>query len=82
MMTGGIIELDLHGLNRYQAKISIDSALRRAESHTYRIRIVHGHNGGTSLRNLARTAYQNHPKVIRVETRLGDGITDLVLREL
>ena len=81
-MPGGIIELDIHGMNRYQAKVSIDSALRRAESYTYRIRIIHGYNGGTALRNLARTGYLDNPKVLRVETRLGDGITDLVLREL
>jgi len=81
-MAGGIIELDIHGMNRHQAKISIDSALRRAEACTYRIRVIHGFNCGTALRNLVRTAYLDHPKVIRLETRLGDGITDLVLREL
>lgn len=80
-MSGGIIELDLHGMNRYQAKIAIDSALRRASACTYRIRIIHGFNGGTSLRNLVRTAYLDHPRVIRPETRLGDGVTDLILRE-
>ena len=81
-MQGGIIELDIHGMNSYQAKISIDSALRRAERFTYRIRVIHGYNSGTTLKNLVRSTYQQHPKVIRLETRLGDGITDLVLREL
>jgi len=81
-MQGGIIELDIHGMNSYQAKISIDSALRRAERFTYRIRVIHGYNNGTTLKNLVRSTYQQHPKVLRLETRLGDGITDLVLREL
>lgn len=81
-MTGGIIELDIHGLNCYQAKIRIDSTLRRAEGYTYRVRIIHGYNCGTALRDMVRNDYPGHPKVIRIETRLGDGITDLVLREL
>ena len=29
-MTGGVVELDLHGMNTYQAQIAVDAALRRA----------------------------------------------------
>ena len=46
-MTGGIVELDLHGMNTYQAQIAIDAALRRAGSGTYRLRLIHGYRGGT-----------------------------------
>lgn len=81
-MAAGIIELDIHGMNCYQAKIRIDSVLRRPAAGTYRIRVIHGFNGGTALRDFVRSDYLNHPKVIRLETRLGNGITDLVLREL
>lgn len=28
-MTGGVVELDLHGMNTYQAQIAVDAALRR-----------------------------------------------------
>ena len=28
-MVGGVMELDLHGMNTYQAQIAIDAALRR-----------------------------------------------------
>ena len=80
-MTSGIVELDIHGMNRYQARICINAALRRAGAATYRIRVVHGFNGGTSLRSLVREEYCVHPKVLRIETSLGDGITDLILRE-
>ena len=76
-----IIEIDLHGKNRYQARIAIDAALRRAQSGAMRLRIIHGCNGGTSLRDMVREEYAGHPKVLRLETRLGDGVTDLVLRE-
>ncbi|MBE5773684.1 MAG: hypothetical protein E7337_07095 [Clostridiales bacterium] len=80
-MQGGIIELDIHGMNSHQARISIDSALKRAERFAYRIRVIHGYNGGTTLRTLVRNTYLQHPSVLRIETRLGDGVTDLVLRE-
>ena len=76
MAAGGIIEIDLHGKNEYQAKITIDAALRRAKS--YRLRIVHGYNSGTVLRDMVRREYSG--RVLRV-IALDQGRTDLVLRE-
>ena len=76
---GGIVELDLHGRNTYQARVAIDAALRRAGKATYRIRVIHGFHGGTALRDMIRTAYVQ--RVLRVETGIDPGITDLVLRE-
>ena len=80
-MQPGIIELDLHGKNAYQARVAIDAALRRASGGVYRLRLIHGYHGGTALRDLVRGEYAAHPKVQRLETRLGDGVTDLILRE-
>ena len=76
-----IVEIDLHGMNRYQAKVKLDAALRRARPGTMRLRVVHGYHSGCALRDLVRGEYAAHPKVLRVETRLGEGVTDLVLRE-
>lgn len=76
-----IVKIDLHGKNQYQARIALDAALRRARPGTMRIRVVHGSNSGTALRDMVRGEYARHPKVLRLETRLGDGVTDLVLRE-
>lgn len=80
-MTAGILELDLHGMNTYQAKIAIDSQLRRAKQGVYRIRLIHGYHGGTALRDMIRETYRHHPRVLRVELGLNPGETDLVLRE-
>ena len=80
-MQAGILELDLHGRNTYQAKIAIDSALKRAKAGTYRIRLIHGYHGGTALRDMLRAEYKNHPKVKRIEIGFNGGETDLVLRE-
>ena len=76
---GGIVELDLHGKNTYQAKVAIDAALRRAKSGTYRIRLIHGYHGGTALRDMIRREYAG--QVARLETGVDPGVTDLVLRE-
>lgn len=78
MATGGIVEIDLHGKNSYQAKVAIDAALRRARGGTYRLRIVHGYHGGTALLDLVRQEYAG--QVLRV-IPLDQGRTDLVLRE-
>ena len=80
-MTAGVWEVDLHGKNEYQARIAIDAALRRAKTGTYRIRCIHGHHGGTALRDMIRREYGKHPRVLRLETGVGAGVTDLVLRE-
>ena len=80
-MSAGVWEVDLHGKNEYQARVAIDAALRRAKTGTYRIRCIHGHHGGTVLRDMIRREYAGHPQVIRLETGVGSGVTDLVLRE-
>ncbi|MBQ4346890.1 MAG: Smr/MutS family protein [Firmicutes bacterium] len=80
-MTSGIVEVDLHGKNRAQAKISVDIALHRAKGDTYRIRVIHGHNSGTVLKEMLKAEYAKHPKILRM-LPINASITDLVLREL
>ncbi|MEG0751185.1 MAG: Smr/MutS family protein [Oscillospiraceae bacterium] len=75
----GCVTLDLHGRNVYQAKIAIDSALRRSYG-VCRLRVVHGYHNGTVLRDMVLEDYASHPRVVRI-TRISDGVSDLVLRE-
>ena len=75
-------ELDVHAMPRVQAEAAIDAALRRADRGVYRIRVIHGYHGGTVLRDMVRSRYARHPKVLRIELGLDPGQTDLVLREL
>jgi len=77
-ISAGILEIDLHGKNEYQAKVAIDAALRRAKAGTYRLRLIHGYHGGTALRDMIRRDYAS--KCLRV-LPLDNGRTDLVLRE-
>ena len=80
-MQFGIVTVDLHGKNTYQAKVTLDALLRRAGGGTYRIRVIHGSHGGTALRDFIRTEYSRHPRVKRLLLSPDDGATELVLRE-
>lgn len=75
-----ILTLDLHGKNRYQAKVAIDAALRRAKG-VYRIRLIHGCHGGTALRDMIADEYSTRPGILRLAP-VNDSITELILREL
>ena len=68
-------------MNRYQAKIAIDAALRRSKG-VYRIRVIHGGNHNTVLRDMIAEEYASHPLVLRIERGTNAGQSDLVLREL
>ncbi len=78
----GVVELDIHGMTKYQAKLRIDSLLKTIKSNVYRIRIIHGYHSGTELKDMVRKDYRKHPRVIRVEIGLNQGITELILRDL
>ena len=82
MISGaGIVQLDIHGMNRYQAKEAIDAALRRTKG-VYLLRIIHGGNHNTVLRDMIAEEYASHPMVLRIEGGNNSGRTELVLREL
>lgn len=81
-VSSGIIEVDIHGMTKQQAKTCLESQLRRASSSTYRIRVIHGYHGGTELRDMVRRDFAKYSKVLRIELGLNPGETDLVLREL
>lgn len=81
-MNTGILELDIHGMTKYQAKVYLDSQLKKVKHDIYRLRVIHGYQGGTQLRDMVRKEYAHHPGILRVEIGLNQGSTDLVLREL
>ena len=80
MAAGGIIEIDLHGKNEYQAKITIDAALRRCGGGVYRLRLIHGYRGGTAIRDMLWMVYNKRSQVKRLVS-ISEGVTELVLRE-
>ena len=79
-MTEAVVTLDLHGKNKYQAKTAIDALLRRSRGISH-VRLIHGFNRGTELREFIRDEYSGHAAVRRLDCR-EPGITVLILREL
>lgn len=80
-MQSGIITVDLHNMNAYQARIKLQSTLKRADASVYRIVVVHGYHGGSTLRNMVQNEFLNHPKVKRIAPLTNAGETVLVLRD-
>lgn len=77
------IDMDVHGLTVDQAIERIEAQVKKANSSTYRIRIVHGFNRGN---NIQRAIYRElghglNPKILRIVGGDNPGITELVLRE-
>lgn len=79
-MAAGIVNAELHGKNVYQARVTIDALLRRSKS-AVRLRLIHGSNSGTAIRDMIWQEYAGNPRVLRL-IKISDGVTDLVLREL
>lgn len=82
MKNMGIIEIDVHGMNQFQTQTMLNSALKKANRGTYMIRVIHGYHNGTTLRQMIRRVYRTHPKVLRIEVSLNQGVTELILRQL
>lgn len=82
MKGNSIVEIDVHDMTKIQAKMVIDSKIKHANKTTYVIRVIHGYNKGTAIRDMIRKEYKGNPLVKRVELSMNPGITDLVLRDL
>ena len=81
-MGNPIITVDLHGLFREDAIKVIGKALKTADNSTYQIKLIHGYNRGTSLKDMIIEEFKYHPKVLRIQPGDNLGTTILVLREL
>lgn len=76
----GVVTVDLHGKNCYQAKIAVEAALRRAGGEVYRLRLIHGFHGGSALKEMIAREYAARPGVLGIQAQ-GDGVTLLILRK-
>lgn len=81
-MGNPIITVDLHGLYTDEAIKVIDRTLKNADETTYQIKLVHGYNRGTSIKDMITDEYRYHSKVKRIQPGDNLGVTILVLREL
>ena len=84
MISAGIKEIDTHGLRTAEAIRAMQRAVQQAGPDVYRVRVIHGYHGGTSIKDaiLDEFSYGRDSKVKRVEPGRNQGETDLILREL
>ena len=76
------MDVDLHGMNLYQARIALAGAFKRATAADYRMRVIHGYRQGRAVRDMVLNEFSRHPSVLRIENTLNPGETVFVLREL
>ena len=84
MINNPIIEFDVHGMRTEEAVAAVQKKVEQAENSVYKIRVIHGYNGGTRIRSAIREefSYGREPKVKRIVMGANEGITELILREL
>ena len=82
MIRAGIAELDIHNKTKAQARVALDAALRRCGPSVYRLRVIHGFNRGTELKEMVQAEYGRGGRILRIVQGANPGITELVLREL
>ena len=81
-MDQAFIDIDLHGMRRDEAERAVSKALSSAGAGTYQIRVVHGFNRGTDLRDMIHEEFRYDKRIKRIIPGDNPGITVLVLREL
>lgn len=83
MNIGGIIEVDCHGLTADEAVRTVERKVNTAPMGTYRIKVIHGFNGGTRIRDAIKRelGFGLNQKIIRIENGSNQGVTELVLKE-
>lgn len=83
MLSSGIIEIDVHGMRVEEAISAVQRKVASAGAGVYRVRVIHGFNGGTRIREALREefSYCRDDKVKRVTMGDNQGVTDLILRE-
>lgn len=83
MVIGGIIEIDCHGMTVDQAVAVVEKSVNSAPKGAYRVRVIHGYNGGTRIMDAIRRelGFGLNAKIIRIENGSNQGITELVLKE-
>lgn len=82
-ISGGIVEVDVHGKTALEAQKCVEQLVTEATAGVYRIRVIHGYHGGTSLKRMLTEefGYCRNQKVVRVTGGNNPGITELILRE-
>ena len=80
----GILRIDVHYKKTREAISEITNLIDRANRSVYLIKVIHGFNRGTRIREAITEEYSygREERVLRIEMGENEGITNLILREL
>jgi len=78
-ISGDTMTVDLHGLNIPAAKQRLETLLQNAAPGIHQIVVIHGHRGGSALRDMVRTDLQS-PRIQRIAPAFSAGQTVIFLR--
>lgn len=77
---GSVATADLHGVYEKDAKILLAGWLNTAPQTVTELRVIHGYQHGTTLRDMLRGEF-THPRVKTVLPALNPGETRLILKK-
>ena len=73
--------MDIHGMPAGEAKRGLEQLLNRADTKKVtEIRVIHGYNGGQTLRDMVRLRLK-HPRIAAKLVCLNPGETRILLKE-
>lgn len=78
--SGSVMSVDLHGTTAEQAEFLITSWLDHAPAGISELRVIHGSNRGTIIRDMVRDELR-HPKISSKLPTLNPGETRLILKK-
>ena len=76
---GSIVTADLHGVYERDARDILYGWLDRAPADVTELRVIHGYQNGTALRDMIRQDF-SHPRVKAILPSLNPGETRLLLQ--
>lgn len=76
---GSVMQVDLHGTSARQAEDLIKGWLNHAPAGVKELRVIHGCNRGTILKDMVRNQL-SHPKIQAKLPALNPGETRLILK--
>lgn len=74
-----VLIVDIHGLRVVQAQIKLEDMIAACDPQIRQIRVIHGCNGGTALRDMVRALQSPRLRSVRPDY-LNDGQTILTLK--
>ena len=81
MSRGKVVTIDIHSLEKSQAKSKLFNYIANAPGDVTEIVVIHGYNSGTILRDMVRNELRHSRIRDRMISVINPGITTIFLHE-